>query len=421
MARIRVNAVESLDAKPYQSGDRFLAYRAGAPKDEDVFWSGLPSDSPYFVLVSSIDDLPDPVAGVITLAANTTYYFTTTIDLAGSRLVGGANTVILGPSSENARIVSTGLTGTAMISSEYSMPIRHITLEADVIFNLDATGNSNQALDWYGVNLVSDSIGTIKNYSNFVVSSMAFLGASGLVFDGTFGTIALSDTLFLGSTGTIITIPSTATIGRRLRISYSSMIVGAGQTGIDVSTSASIPVEGYIFDTLNFSGSGTYTAGVTYDDNKARWGECRGVVNSASLTGYYMHNNAAATTISAINTPVKAAGTTTEVATSQRFTVTDNRAQYVGSIMRDFKITASVSLTSGNNNAIGVYIAKNGTEINESETYVTTSSAGRIENCICQVITTLADTDYIELFVENATATNNITVTDINLIVEALN
>lgn len=376
------------------------------------------------VFVGAKRDLPNPAAGIITLKAGVTYFLTDFIDLTGDRIFSGANTTIIGASSENCGLLSTGLTGAPLLTSEYSLPLRHVTLIAETILDLDATANANQALDWYGVNFSGSSdIGTIKNYNNFVAASMAFLSASGLVFDGTFGTVAFTDTLFSGNaSSTIISIPSTATIDRRFRISYSSVIVPSTGTGIDVSTSASIPVEGYIFDTVNFSGSGTYTAGVTYDDNKARWTENRGVLNSAAITGYYMHGNATATTISGTGTPTKVAGTTTEIGISQRFTVTTtNRATYAGAIGRDFKVTVICSLSSGNGHQVGIYVAKNGTELSESETYVTTNASGRLENGSCQVVTSLVDTDYIEVFVENNTAATDITVEDLNIIIEALN
>lgn len=380
-------------------------------------------DRQNFIYVDEKDDLPDAVSGAITLLDSYTYFFTTEIDLEGDRIICGANTVILGPSSENARIKSTGLAqGTALITSEWSLPIRHITFEAETIFDLDATANANQALDWFGVNLVSGDIGTVKNYSNFVVTSMAFLDASGLIFDGTIGTIAFSDTLFNGTDGTIITLPATLTVTRRFRISYSSIIVPSGQTGIDVSTSATIPVEGYIYDTCNFSGAGTYTTGVAYNDNKARWTENRGVINSAALTGYHMFGNATATTIAATETPVKVAGATIENAISQRFTVTtSNRATYAGAIDRNFKVSAILTVTSGPSNQVGMYIAKNGTVLDESETYVTTGASGRLENGACQVLTNLSDGDYIEIFVENNTAITDVTVEDMSVIIESLN
>jgi hypothetical protein len=378
-----------------------------------------------FIFVSKVQDLPQAQSGIITLRDNYTYYFTTEVDLLGLRLVGGQNTTILGSSSENSRVKSTGLAlGDALLTSEWTTPIRHITLEALTIFDLDATGNPDQALDWYGVNLEGSSdIGTIANYSNFVVASMAFLGVSGLVFDGTFGTIGFTDCLLSGTDpGTIISVPATATITRRLRTSYSSIIASGVGVAFDVSTSASIPVEGYIFDTCNFSGGGTYVNGVQHDDNKARWTENRGITNSASVTGYYMQGNATTTTISAITTPTKVSGTTTETTISQRFTVsTTNRATYDGAVTRNFKITAVCSLSSGNGHQIGIYVAKNGSVLTESETYVTTNASGRLENGAVQVLTQLVDTDYLEIWVENNTAATDILVEDLNVIIEALN
>ena len=62
-----------------------------------------------FVEVNDITDLPTASAGVITLVGGYTYLFLKHIDLLGARLVCGADTVIVGWSSENCSITSTGL------------------------------------------------------------------------------------------------------------------------------------------------------------------------------------------------------------------------------------------------------------------------------------------------------------------------
>lgn len=237
-----IEAATNLAALAQATSNRNL----GLLRDADLRSKGL-------VFVSSPSDLPRPVSGVIALRDGYTYFFLAEVDLLGARLVGGRDTTVLGMSSENCRVKSTGLApGTPLLASNYTTPIRHITLEAATIFDLDATGvPSSQALDWYGVNLEGSSdIGTIRGYSNFVVASMAFLGASGLVFDGTIGTVGFTDCLFVGTNpGTIISIPATATITRRIRISYSSFVVPGAGVALDVSTSASVPVEGYVLDT----------------------------------------------------------------------------------------------------------------------------------------------------------------------------
>jgi hypothetical protein len=70
---------------------------------------------------------------------------------------------------------------------------------------------------------------------------------------------------------------------------------------------------------------------------------------------------------------------------------------------------------------IGVYVAKNGTIIAESEMYGTTSSSGRAESISCQTILEMEENDYIEIWVENNTAAQNITVEYMNVIIKSLN
>lgn len=380
--------------------------------------------SNFYIFVDSVRDLPKPVAGVITLRDDFTYVFTGVVDLAGSRLVCGENTTIIGGSSENCRIISSGLNAsTALISSEFSLPLKNISMSHGTALDLDADGNDG-ALDWLGVNFINcATIGTIANYDNVIWTDCGVLNSSGLTFDGSIGTVGFSQCIFDASTaGTVITLPSTLTITRRFRIIYSAFVALSGETGINASTSATIPVEGYILDTCNFSGGGTYTTGVAFDDNKSRWKENRGIENSAEIGYYTMIGNGTATTISATSTPVKVAGTTTLQSISQKFSSpSSNRATYIGAITRNFKVSVEMSVSSGNGNQVGVYVAKNGTVIDESENYATTNAGGRAENIGCQTITNMSENDYIEIFVENATATNNITVSELSVIIESLN
>ena len=347
----------------------------------NIFIGGGGLDSGDIVFVSSVSDLPNASGGVITLADNVTYFFTTNVDLLGYRFVCGLNTTILGASSENCRIKSTGLTGTALITSVYSLPIRNITIEADVALNLDGDGTTT-ALDWFGVNFTDcATVGTIKDYSNFIMADSAFINSGGLTFDGTIGTVGFSQCLFdVNGTNTAFILPSTLTISRRFRIIYSSFVVGTGQTALNVNASATIPTEGYILDTVNFAGGGTYNTGVQYTDNKALFVNCKGINNSDSIANYYMSDNATVTNVITVATPLKIAGTTTANSINQKFTHTDNRATYTGAINRNFKVTATVSVTSASaNDQIGFYIAKNGTVITESEMYVTTNASARAE------------------------------------------
>jgi hypothetical protein len=370
------------------------------------------------VFVTEKSDLPTPSGGIITLLANTAYQFTGTIDLTGDRLVCGENTAIVGLSSENCRIKSTGLTGVALITSNYSLPKRNITIEADVALNLDGDGTT-AAIDWFGVNFTNcATIGTIKDYSNVVISDSAFLSSGNLTFDGNIGTIGFGSCLFDTNSGqTAITIAPTCVISRRFRTIYSSFVTGSGETSLNVSASATIPVDSYILDTVNFSGGGTYNTGVQFSDNKASFIKCKGISNSRTIAHYFMNTNATATVISVIATPYKILGTTTAGSVNQRFTHTNNRATYTGAISQTFDITAVITATSGNNQLLGFYITKNGTVITDSESRVTTSGSGRSENVKCQTFVELATGDYIDIVAENHTATTNITATDLSVMI----
>jgi len=134
-----------------------------------------------------------------------------------------------------------------------------------------------------------------------------------------------------------------------------------------------------------------------------------------------MQANAVTTVIGAINTFVKASGTTTSGLYVEKFTNTANRATYNGAISGYFRVTAILTFSSSNNNIISGRIAKNGTTSVQSETSVTTDAAGRVENCPVQDIVLLNTNDYIEVFVANKTATNNVVVENLSLIIERLN
>lgn len=392
----------------------------------DTFTANLLDNAQDFIFVYSKEDLPEASNGVITLTNYATYYFLNDIDLFGDRIVCGINNTILGSSSENASLTSTGIGNDYLITSIYTLPIRHITFK-DVNYAIDINSSgqgSNIALDWTGVNFSGCLVNlTCGNIDNFVFSKGAILGSGKFEFLANAGTIAIDNSLFTGNGQLydIIEIGASAVISRRFRIIYSSFVAFGSTVAINVNSSATIPTEGYILDTINFSGGSTYLSGVQYTSNKTRFVNCKGIENTAELGNYYMLNNATATTISQTETPVKIAGTTTANAINQKFSHTDNRLTYTGSLIRDFQISANASFTSGNNQVIGLYVAKNGSVIASSEMYATTSGSGRAESINCQTIVELNENDYVEMWIENETSASNITVEYLNVIVKSLN
>lgn len=369
-------------------------------------------------VITSSEQFNNAVNGVITVPDNQNIVISGEIDLQGNRIVCGRNVSISGKGTENNILKSTGLTD-PLITSNWSVQLFNVTISAAHAYDLDATGNSDQNLDWFKVNFLDcATVGTIKNYDNSIMILIGYLDSDNVVFDGNVDTIAYTNTIFTGTgSGTSLVLPSSLTISRRIRITESAFVSFGSQIGIDYQ-GATIPNEDFILNTVNFSGGATYVNGVTSDNIISNWKNCEGITNSASISYMTMNGNATATTIGATGTPVKISGTTTSQSITQKFTNTNNRATYNGGIVRAFKVTSVISALSGNNNQIGLYIAKNGTVLEETEIYATTSGSGRAESIKVQGILQLATNDYIELFVENNTATNDITVQDLSTIIE---
>jgi hypothetical protein len=381
-----------------------------------------------FIFVGSTNDLPAPVNGIINLKDNYTYFFTTTVDLQGSRLVAGQNTTILGGSSENSRIKSTGIsTTTALLSSNYSIPLRNITLEAPYAINLDATGYGVQALDWFGVNFTNCAkVGIISSYNNFIMLDGAFLSSQDLTFNGTTGTIGFNQCLFsadfgIGGTRPILKIADTANITRRFRSTVNSFVVPSGMTAISVGNSATILDEALILDTCNFSGPGSYLDGDATDltGTKPLFTNNRGISNTFATGQIYMLGNTTQTSIASTDTWTKVAGITTDTGETAKFVASNNRLTCSAVVEREYNITASISFRceATNNVKFGFYDSRLGAVRLPSQ-IKHTSSAGELHQVTAVDLITQVNTgNYIELHCKNLDSTTPITVEYMNMIV----
>lgn len=137
----------------------------------------------------------------------------------------------------------------------------------------------------------------------------------------------------------------------------------------------------------------------------------------ASIYGVvYMQGNATATVIASTSTPVKVGGTwTTDIASSFTST-TGGRLTYTGTETQVVRIDCALTLSpvSGANQHISAYIAKNGSVVTASRQESHVSNGTDMNMSVCWQ-SSLATNDYIEVFVQNGTAVNNITVSRIVL------
>lgn len=423
-----IAASKTVRIGPFNSGRFYRITSENGNISYSLEFSGLytkeDETNPYEYVseIDNLDDLPTPVNGVITLDSDKSYRFTKAIDLMGNRLVGGNNTAILGTSSETASITSTGLgAGVALFTTSGTTPIQNITFR-DVDTALDINGDGSQALDWLAFNIVNvPNIGTISNVNNWILYNSAFLNSKGLVFDGTSGTIGVSNSLFTGDglAGSIFEVASTANISRRFRIIYSSFVAFSSTVAIDFDASATIPTEGFILDTVNFSGGSTYLGGLDESSNDSLFVRCVGITNTSVNGQMYMNDNSTATTVSATDTYYKISGTTLASPDNQKYSHSNNRLTCGATIERTYLIQCTLSFSSGNNNVcgFGFYDSKLGDIRTPSRTKATANSAGRAENLTMSCVVKHSEGDYIEIHGQNTSSTSNITVTDMNVVI----
>lgn len=126
-----------------------------------------------------------------------------------------------------------------------------------------------------------------------------------------------------------------------------------------------------------------------------------------------MQGNATATTFVDTSTAAVVAGTFTAVNEENFLATTGGRLTYLGSTTRVFPVTANVSghPTSGNNKLMYLYVAKNGSVIATSKTEADFSNA--VEKQFCTItFVSLAQNDYLEIYIRNTTDTTSFTAVD---------
>jgi hypothetical protein len=176
------------------------------------------------------------------------------------------------------------------------------------------------------------------------------------------------------------------------RLDFSDFIVGLENVTFASTISA---------NSVNIS---TLSANVTPDNLKA-------------VTQYYMVGNVTVTPVGSAGVFYKILGNTISGDIVQNFSNSNNRATLTNTRTNFYKIHSCLSFTSGNNNVIEVRIAKNGVTRPSSANRVTCSGTGTAESVDVIDIVSLAPGDFIEMYISNITATNNITVTNLNVTV----
>jgi hypothetical protein len=262
-----------------------------------------------------------------------------------------------------------------------------------------ASGNASSALTALG-------LGTPTGTGNVV------LATSPTISGATLSSATLSSPTM---TGPILGTPTSGTLTNCTGLPISTGLTGAGTgvitaLGVNIGSAGAPVVNGGALGTPS-SGTLTYctglslTAGVTGVLPVANGGT--GV--SQSAYGEYYMTTSATTDIATSATWTKVAGTTAAGELSNFTSSVNNRLTYTGTSPRKFFVSVSASFEAPNGNEIRFGISKNNAApVLKTISSVNGEGAGDFSHVSCQGIIDLATNEYIELHVQNITASNDV-------------
>ena len=369
-----------------------------------------------YVLVKSLADLPTPVGNVITLNSGTTYELNgainlgvNSIDLNGCVFVGAdPNTDVLMYSGTNA--IFTGSQGGLVQFMSFMG-----SGGSSKLFNInDATLSKNFIIrDSYIIGF--GEVGSISGYHFVYLNTLSYYGnLTGITLNG-------SDQLYIydqiwndNNTGTAFTFNGA--------FEFISMIGGklgvdSGEIGVDVTSIPTISSRAVI-ENIAFVNTGTYVNGSFSKEWEV---QAPGLMTERDekATGSIYISTQATTDVTGKNVPVKVGGTTSS---ANLFRVDtggeNNRLRYTGTKTRYFNVIATFSMEGGKNDTIAFYIYKNGVAV--PSIYVVNRLERLSDIGAASIMGTvqLSTNDYVELWLENLSANEDVTIEAMNLIIK---
>lgn len=370
------------------------------------------------VIVNSLSDFPAPSGGVITLLANTNYILGADISTS-DRFEIGDKCCVTGFNYLAPTLTYTG-SGTMFTGTDTGFLIKNISLDCPnaEVFNItDTVGNVLQ-FEAAGVIVTSCAKwGTFDNLRAVLMqNSSAQSAADGITMIGSSSSVlSVRQFALLSSNSAFTGIDFGTSVQSTVEIRDGFFIGPAGATGLSGLTGSGNIATDLVasVSSTTFAGGLTPLSGISVDDIRWDFEGNSGVQDTMPDAMLSMIGNATNTVISTINTPVKAAGTFVIERASQFTGNTNGRITYDGerNLVTPIDIVATVDVASGTNQDIAVYVAVNGSVITNSRKVI------RVDSGSPEAISTiwqrqLSQNDYIELFVENRTSTNDILVTN---------
>ena len=363
------------------------------------------------VVVATMDDFPTPVTGVITLLDDTDYFLQNDLTTT-DRFVVGSSTTIRGPASQIVSLNYTG-TGTMLTGVDPNFRVDRVTLGCPTGQLFDMSGTGIGIFQMIETNISScDVIGTISDLFLIRFKGVAWQNiiTNGIVFGGTNDLVVLDTGILFLNGGTAFDFGTS--LFNNITVTNQFLEGTTGGTKFldgDVD-SANVVAGGLAVVTNNRTDPAiTPLTGITTHD--VRWDFLLNdsIDDTRPDAMLDTQGNALVTTIAAIDTPVKINAVWVDEGSSQFTSISDGRTTYIGEKGLTVPITVVITiLATGGDKQVTGYIAINGSVIPGSAIQ-TTSSGTKAGNVTCIWQQTLQPNDYIEVWIENNSTTDNLT------------
>lgn len=377
-------------------------------------WQQLVSDLNSNVWVRSKEDLPAPVAGVITLQANTAYLIRGDIDLGADRISIPGNVNVLGVSNDVSSITST--TAGDLFTITGSAKIVGLDLIANSSTNLfDFTGGTSDTLFIDSVTSTSPApIGSFTEGLQLMIMNSSFRdGTGGITLNGSWTSgVAIDNTLIIdyAAGADLIDFASGFDCNGRIKVT-NCFFNAAGADIFNINDLSGIPAEGFVLLDNLFKTTANVLVGITANDVQSFFQDNQGLTNTSATAGLNFEGNTATTTITTAGTYESINNTATVTEELEKFSRTGLVFTYDGTTSIRVELTAILNFEGSNANVYAFKFAINGTQVGipfKQEG----AGTGDSQNVAMRHLATLDNGDTVEVLTTNTGATNDVDVQD---------
>jgi len=375
------------------------------------------------IVVNSPADFPTAVGGLRTLGPDLIYILSGDIDVGSDHFMLLDNTTFRGNSAFVDTIISTTVIELFSATEGSTVAINDISINcpnAGIMHHTSTTPRTGLVSMDSVIVQDCDHIGDFTNTNIITYSTMTFvnIATTGMSFAGSLTAFNLDTILVQDFSGVLMDLNSST-----------FDVVDVENTTIFSDNGANIVIDGLPnsgninlgghggLRAINIIGDFTSTGNILPSD--LRWdfqlnNQFPDSVNRAYLA---MPSNATVTTISAANTPVLVSGTWSSIQASRFVNTAAGRMTYIGTrtIAATVTLTATAQKQGAGTESYRVHIAKNGVpDPNAIAEFA--SDTTRDPNFAITSIIVLDENDFLEIFVECLTDTDDVIITASNFV-----